>query len=189
MENKQIFFYVLVILIVAGVGILFWRDRQVNDRFTISKHNRPSDTFEQTAEQLTKLNEDLLSLINEKTGTDLAESYKKYLGVSPADMVGRVKRAMEGRFMLSTFTMEGDSMDAPVLKMYANNKKLFELLGSVGYLTMLGKIIATSAWASSSTNPSPENLDAFWQYTDNIDWTFHVTWVNLATTVHRCMKQ
>lgn len=189
MENKQIFFYVLVILIASVVGILVWRSvKTSNDRKSAYSTSPTGNTFELTSTRLSDLNTQLIQLLNEKTGRNVEKSYYVFLGTTEQAMVDKVQRTLKARNMQSQFTMDGTSMDEPILKMYSNYPKLFELLGDIGYLTMVGKIIATATWSSLTTNPSPANLDAFWQCIDDIDWKDSLTWIHMGSSVRNCLQ-
>lgn len=190
MESKQTVFYVAVIVIVTVVAVLIWWSiKKKNDRKSAFSRENRVDTFQLTVERLTDLDRQLMTLINEKTGVNMSVAYISYIGKSPAEVVNNVKNTMQSQYLLSEFTMDGKTMDEPILKMYANNSKLFALLGTVGFLSVIGKMIATTAWTTSSDNPSPESLETFWKCTDNIDWKSHVTWVNLSTTIKKCLPK
>ncbi len=189
MENKQWLFYILVLMTALGIGYFIWRISKGKDRYKAAMvKSQETNTFHLTSRRLKELNRELLAMLQEKTMTDVSSGYYKFLGDDESGTVDKVRKAMHGKFKLSQFNMDGASMDEPILKMNATNPKLFELLGSTGFLTVIGKIISTATWCSSTKTPSASNLNAFWQCIDKVDWKNQQVWSALSAIVGQCIR-
>lgn len=189
MENKQWLFYLLVFSMAAGVAWLFWRTRKSKDMFKAAMtKNKETDMFHLTSRRLKELNRELVQMLKEKTGSDVSDGYYKFLGTNESGVTDSVRKAMHGKIKISLFNMDGATMDEPIMKMNSSSPQLFAILGSAGFLTMIGKIVSTATWCSATTTPSMSNLNSYWSCIEKIDWKNIQTWHNLSSVVSGCAR-
>lgn len=145
MDNKIIIISVLV-LFAIGVGIYFYKPEQLPENFA-------------------KISNDISSVLKQLDKTDL--NHDKIMKCV-------VKKMKEYGIPISKFHMKGDTLAKPIVDMYNETPKLFEILGQCRYLELIGKIIGMASRKPTS------NYKQFVNCLDSINWTNINVWQNIS---------
>ena len=191
METKSMIFYGIIVLIIIASIVLIWVSRKKDPFEMIKKHTYDDDLrikraqrthtkivntnkFPNLDQQLSKLSHELRAFLNKKAGNvDAAFSY--CLRYDPKT----IKNNLEGNTpdnMVKDFTLDGQNIKEPVMRMYKVNPQLFAQLGASGLLEFLGKIVAMTAWAVNAKNKSENDFKAFTQCLESVQWTSPNVW-------------
>lgn len=100
------------------------------------------------------------------------------------DVLSCVEENMKRKKVKNTFSMDGDSMDEPIKKIYETNKPLYEILNECGFLRIIGQIVASAAWISSNGS----DINRYLNCLDSIDWGDIKVWNNISEIISSCME-
>ena len=167
-------YIVLIILITATIIYLL-----VCGIF--KKCNKCFETFQVTSSNLDKVRNDLRILLEQTVNYDITNMYNSTVNLDPDTIVNCVHKTMKlYKLPLTDFSMDGDQMDKPILDMYQNNPKVYQILGKCKFLELVGKIIAIAAWISNNGDKSQDALFDFLKCIHKINWSDIQVWKNMS---------
>jgi hypothetical protein len=132
---------IIILIIVVGLAVLLWWTHT---------HTYTKEPFESAANKLTDLKKDLRNLLTQTVDYDIKSFYDKSLGcLKEHEITQCVRNALkENKIPFDTFTMDGEKMSDPILQMYNNDRRIYNILGRCDFLTLIGRIVSVAAWVS-----------------------------------------
>lgn len=181
-----------VILILISILLFIWliRKRKFSEDTT--------ETFASVPDKLDLLRNQLKQLLAKSVNYDVSTLFNNgvsSVNLDPLNITECVKKAMQkNKIPLATFTMEGNKMSEPIIKMYYETPDVFKILGNCKFLELIGRIVAIAAWATKdkSNNSSKEHFTYFVNCLDSIDWTDIKVWETMSDSkgiVMSCVKK
>jgi len=201
MQKKTILFLASVVVILTGVVLLIWNSsrprrlcpiaavmaaKQARDRAVFTEGF--STNFQEVFDRLTGLRSELFERLNAKTGVYMEADFEAFFDLPFKPMLESIESAMRNPVSVgvegapipeSEFFLGGDTMDEPIRRIADRSPRLYSILQKTGFLVVIGRFIASSAWLSMSKNSTPGSLQAFWQCTTRIDWNDPAVWAEM----------
>ena len=88
-----------------------------------------------------------------------------------------------------SFNMDGSStMNEPIIKMYNNNRQVYDILAKCKFLNLIGRIIAIAALIEGKKEKSENTINRFTECLNIIDFSDIKVWNNISETVNQCLK-
>ena len=211
MNKTYKFLYVCAMVFfgfVIGVGIyLILKNKQTNptNKNPLPVLSRASPTpsrallvpsqsterFETTTKMVTKVKTEIKNILTNSVRFDIETLYGKMWGnMNEYEIVECVKNSMiKNGIPLDSFNMDGSStMNEPIIKMYNNNRQVYDILAQCNFLNLIGRIIAIAALIGGKNEKSENTINRFTECLNTIDFSDIQVWNNISETVKQCLK-
>lgn len=184
--------YLKIILVVFIVSLI-----STGIILLVIQNNPSTEAFATVPDKLDILRHDLKHLLTNSVDYEVNALFKKGISMEKLDpwkIVNCVQKSLKKRkLQLTTFSMNGDKMDDPIIKMYNTSPEVFKVLGECKFLELIGRIIAVAAWADLAKNGNfpISNLKHFVNCLDSIIWTDIKVWETISDSkgeVMSCIK-
>ena len=204
MKKTYKFLYVCAMVFlgfVIGVGIyLIFKNKQTNPT---NKNPSPvlsralptplqtTERFETTTKMVTKVKTEIKNILTNSVRFDIETLYGKMWGnINEYEIVECVKNSMiENGIPFDSFNMDGSStMNEPIIKMYNNNRQVYDILAKCKFLNLIGRIIAIAALIEGKKEKSENTINRFTECLNTIDFSDIQVWNNISETVKQCLK-
>lgn len=141
-----------------------------------------AETFVTTSNQLGTLKKDLYNLLTKSVNYEVKHMYHNGIGkFNEQQIMDCVHKTLKKeKLPMKSFHMDGGKMDEPIIAMYKDNPKVYQVLAKCGFLDLVGRIVATAAWATSAKAKDPQSLERFIQCIDKIDFTQIQIWKSIS---------
>ena len=210
MKKTYKFLYVCAMVFfgfVIGVGIyLIFKNKQTNPTNknpspVLSRSHSPSralpvpsqstERFETTTKMVTKVKTEIKNILTNSVRFDIETLYEKMLGnINENQIIECVKNSMiKNGIPFDSFNMDGSStMNEPIIKMYNNNRQVYDILAKCKFLNLIGRIIAIAALIEGKKEKSENTINRFTECLNIIDFSDIKVWNNISETVNQCLK-
>lgn len=209
MKKTYKFLYVCAMVFfvfVIGVGIyLIFKNKQTkqtnkNPSPVLSRSHSPSralpapsqsnERFENTTKMVTNVKTEIKNILTNSVRFDIEILYGKMLGnTNEYEIVECVKNSMiENGIPFDSFNMDGSTMNEPIIKMYNNNRQVYDILAKCKFLNLIGRIIAIAALIEGKKEKSENTINRFTECLNTIDFSDIKVWNNISETVNQCLK-
>jgi len=177
---------VSLMIMILGVLLVVYK-RAHNKRKTHPKN------FSGISKNLDSLNTDIKRLLNTVIGKDVVTEYRRMnLGIDKeAEIMECIHQKMtEKNIPLDAFKMDGDRMDTPIVKMYNENRELYDILASCNFLRMIGRTIGIIMYITYAQSSSTKvDSDKFGACMDKLgDFSDINIWNNIGTVGDMIVK-
>ena len=149
--------------------------------------SRSTERFETTTKMVTKVKKDIKNILT----NDIGYLYEKILGnMNEYEIIECVKNSMnKNGIHFDSFDMDGSStMNEPIIKMYNNNRQVYDILAQCNFLNLIGRIIAIAALIGGKNEKSENTINRFTDCLNTIDFSDIQVWNNISETVKQCLK-
>jgi len=176
------------VLLLTGVGVLIWHHQQ----------NKPvTEAFATVPDKLNILRDELKHLLTKTVDYEVSTLFNQGVNMKQLDpwkIVNCVQKSLKkSKLPLTTFSMDGNKMDDPIVKMYHTDPEVFKVLGKCRFLELIGRIVAVAAWTGLSKGGKvpKSHLKHFVNCLDSIVWTDIKVWETMSDPkgeVMMCVK-
>ena len=210
MKKIYKFLYICAIVFfgfIIGVCIyLIFKNKQTNSTKqkllpSLSRSPSPSralpaplqstERFETTTKMITKVKTEIKNILTNSVKFDIGDLYEKMLGnINENQIIECVKKSMiKNGIPFDSFNMDGSStMNEPIIKMYNNNRQVYDILAQCNFLNLIGRIIAIAALIGGKNEKSENTINRFTDCLNTIDFSDIQVWNNISETVKQCLK-
>ena len=217
MKKTYKFLYVCAMVFfcfVIGIGIyLIFKNKQTNQTNkkplpvlspTLSRAHSPApvqspltapsqsdERFGTTTKMLAKVKTEIKDILTNSVRFDIETLYGKMLGnMNEYEIIECVKNSMiKNGIPFDSFNMDGSStMNEPIIKMYNNNRQVYDILAQCNFLNLIGRIIAIAALIGGKKEKSENTINRFTDCLNTIDFSDIKVWNNISETVNQCLK-
>ena len=210
MKKIYKFLYICAIVFfgfIIGVCIyLIFKNKQTNSTKqkllpSLSRSPSPSralpaplqstERFETTTKMITKVKTEIKNILTNSVKFDIGDLYEKMLGnINENQIIECVKKSMiKNGIPFDSFNMDGSStMNEPIIKMYNNNRQVYDILAQCNFLNLIGRIIAIAALIGGKNEKSENTINRFTDCLNTIDFSDIQVWNNISDTVKQCLK-
>jgi hypothetical protein len=185
-HNMLIGIIIIAVLILAGVCVYY--TRKSNEPITTSalsvknslkKTKAESKVLSGIEEKLTKLRDNLNTVVHKNISGDkqnIENIFRSTMKIKPGDVV----KSLSSSDMLVDFSLDGETIQEPIMRMYSKNPHLFIAIGNSGLLEFLGKVIAISNWTQNGRNKSTTGFENIIKCLDTVNWRDIDIWKNIS---------
>lgn len=156
------------------------------------KHNVKQENFTATSKNLDTLDTDIKNLLTTVVGKDVVDLYSRLeLGlVDQKKILGCIRQKMSNaKIPLDKFNMDGDRMDTPILKMYQEDRKLYDILAECNFLRMIGRTLGLIMYVTYIQGYSKVDEDTFGNCMNKFgDFSDINIWKNIGTVKDEFIK-
>ena len=162
--NINLIIVIISLLLVCFVVFIWY----------IRKKSKLTETFQSTSNKLTSVKHELRQLL---TNSNI-DIYEKAVGFLDEDeIVFCVQKTLQQtKIPLDLFYMDGVKMSDPIIQMYMDNQKIYNILAKCKFLDLIGRIVFVAAIAQTKT----QNLEKHLECLDKIDFTDISVWKTMA---------
>ena len=162
--NKNIVIVIAILLLVGWFTILL----------CIQRKPKLTETFQSTSNKLTSVKHELHQLLA-KSNIDI---YEKAIGFLDEDEIVSCvqKKLQQNKIPLDLFYMDGVKMSDPIIQMYMDNQKIYDILAKCKFLDLIGRIVFVAAIAQTKSQNFQKHLECL----DKIDFTDIHVWKTMA---------
>ena len=150
-----------------------------------------TERFETTTKMVTKVKTEIKNILTNSVKFDIGDLYEKMLGnINENQIIECVKKSMiKNGIPFDSFNMDGSStMNEPIIKMYNNNRQVYDILAQCNFLNLIGRIIAIAALIGGKNEKSENTINRFTDCLNTIDFSDIQVWNNISETVKQCLK-
>jgi hypothetical protein len=168
-KNQIILGFIILLIVIAGILMYFYYP------------TKRSENFDNISSDITKLQQDLIILLNNTTGQDVSQLVLENFRYNTSKVIDCLS-AKFSKLGISEddLVISADTLDKPIISIYQNNPKIYNILEKCKFLEILGTTLATVSWATNAPNKNANKLKNFFNCLQSINWGDINVWMSFT---------